>query len=116
VLAGAQSISAGDLLPDRTNQVQTTSNSQLKGLSLDQSMNLEATSVTRKPEPWFASPSAIQVIAHDDIERWSVSSLLEALRLAPNLEVAQIDSWQWVISARGQEIPCSIYGKIPWQF
>jgi hypothetical protein len=87
-----------------------------KILSLEQLMNLEVTSVVRKPEPWFASPSAIQVVTHDDIERSLASSPPEVLRLAPNLEVAQIDSWQWAFSARRQEIPRTIYGETTWQF
>src|SRR5437588_8936858 len=44
---------------------------------------------------------AIQVITQQDIRRSGASSLPEALRLATNLEVAQVDSRQWAISARG---------------
>jgi iron complex outermembrane receptor protein len=45
--------------------------------------------------------SAIQVINQEDIRRSGAASLPEALRLASNLEVAQVDSRQWAISARG---------------
>src|SRR5207248_5911145 len=45
--------------------------------------------------------SAIQVITAEDIMRSGATSLPEALRLATNLEVAQIDSRQWAITARG---------------
>jgi len=64
-------------------------------------MNVEVTTVTRQPEPLFTSPSAIQVITGEDIRRSGATSIPEALRLAPNLQVAQIDSRQWAISARG---------------
>src|SRR5207302_9921127 len=75
--------------------------SQLKRLTLEQLMNVEVTSVSRQPEPWFTSASAIQVITQEDIRRSGATSLPEALRLAPNLMVAQVDSSTWAISARG---------------
>src|SRR5204863_3930679 len=37
----------------------------------------------------------------EDIRRSGATSIPEALRLAPNVQVAQIDSRQWAISARG---------------
>lgn len=64
-------------------------------------MNLEVTSVSKRPEKLSDAASAIQVVTDDDIEQSGASSLPEALRLASNLEVAQIDSRQWAISARG---------------
>jgi len=73
----------------------------LKQLSIEQLMNLEVTSVSRRPERLSQTASAIQVITQDDIRRSGASSLAEALRLAPNLQVAQVDSRQWAISARG---------------
>ncbi len=73
----------------------------LKKLSIEQLMNLEVTSVSRRPERLAQAASAIQVITQQDIRRSGASSLPEALRLATNLQVAQIDSRQWAISARG---------------
>jgi iron complex outermembrane receptor protein len=73
----------------------------LKRLSLEELASLEVTSVSRRPEPWFTTASAIQVITSEEILRSGASSLPEALRLAPNLQVAQVDSRQWAISARG---------------
>jgi len=73
----------------------------LKQLSIEQLMNLEVMSVSKRPERLAQAASAIQVITYDDIRRSGASSLAEALRLAPNLQVAQVDSRQWAISARG---------------
>ena len=70
-------------------------------MSLEQLLNVEVTSVSRKPEKWFDAPSAIQVISQEDIRRSGATSLPEALRLAPNLQVAQVNSSSWAISARG---------------
>jgi len=72
-----------------------------KKLSLDELMDLEVTSVSRRPEKLSETASAIQVVTGDDIRRSGATSIPEALRLASNLSVAQIDSRQWAISARG---------------
>ena len=74
---------------------------ELKRLSLEELMNIEVTTVSRRPEPWFAAPSAIQVLHGEDILRSGAVLLPDALRLAPNLQVPQVDSLQWAISARG---------------
>src|SRR5216110_3152493 len=74
---------------------------KLKTLSMEQLMDIEVTSVSKKPEKLSAAASAIQVITQADIRRSGATSLPEALRLASNLEVAQVDSHQWAISARG---------------
>src|SRR3989442_6975817 len=73
----------------------------LKKLSIEQLMNLQVTSVSKRPERLSQTASAIQVITQEDIRRSGAASLPEALRLATNLQVAQVDSRQWAISARG---------------
>lgn len=73
----------------------------LKRLSLEQLMDVEVTSVSRRPEKLSTTASAIQIITGEDIRRSGASSIPEALRLAPNLQVAQVNSSQWAVSARG---------------
>src|SRR5881409_4485867 len=73
----------------------------LNKLSIEQLMNLQVTSVSKRPERLSQTASAIQVITQEDVRRSGASSLAEALRLATNLQVAQVDSRQWAISARG---------------
>ena len=73
----------------------------LKKLSIEQLMNLQVTSVSKRPERLAQTASAIAVITGEEIRRSGASSLPEALRLASNLQVAQVDSRQWAISARG---------------
>src|SRR6266487_2778710 len=75
--------------------------SELKKLSLDELLNTEVTSVSRRPEKLSETALAIQVITQEDIRRSGVTSLPEALRLAPNLQVAQVNSHDWAINARG---------------
>src|SRR5437870_3292295 len=73
----------------------------LTKLSIEQLMNLEVTSVSRRRERLAQAASAIQVITQQDIRRSGASSLPEALRLVTNLQVAQVNSRDWAISARG---------------
>lgn len=75
--------------------------SALKKMSVDELMDLEVTSVSKRPEKLSETASAIQVVTGDDTRRSGATSLPETLRLASNLEVAQIDSRQWAITARG---------------
>src|SRR5688572_24667532 len=83
----------------------STAGAQTRGglaeLSLEELANLEVTSVSRLPESLADAPAAIYVITRDDIRRSGAVWLPEALRLAPNLQVARIDSSQYAISARG---------------
>lgn len=74
---------------------------QYKKLSLSELMEVEVISVSRSPQKLNEAASAIQVITGEEIQRSGATSLAEALRLAPNLQVAQVNSSQWAISARG---------------
>lgn len=82
-------------------QESLSSSPALKKLSMEELMNIEVTSVSRRPEKLTESPSAIQVITHEDILRSGATSIPEVLRLATNLHVAQKNSHDWAISARG---------------
>ena len=74
---------------------------RLKQLSLDDLMNVQVTSVAKEPQKLLQAAAAIQVITAEDIRRSGATSIPEALRLADNLEVAQINAHDWAISARG---------------
>jgi iron complex outermembrane receptor protein len=73
----------------------------LADLSLEELGNVVVTSVSRRQERLAAAPASIYVITREDIRRAGVTSLPEALRLAPNLQVARADTNQYAISARG---------------
>lgn len=75
--------------------------SKLKKLSLEELMDIEVTSVSKRSEKLSEAASAIQVITGDDIKRSGATNIPEALRLSPNLQVSQIKSNAWIISARG---------------
>ncbi|MGH8707568.1 MAG: TonB-dependent receptor plug domain-containing protein [Burkholderiales bacterium] len=82
-------------------QAQAASRGELADLSLEELANLEVTSVSRRAERLSDAPASIFVITGDDIRRSGATSLPEALRLAPNLQVARVDARQYAISARG---------------
>lgn len=64
-------------------------------------MNIQVISLSRMPQKLTEIASGIQIITNEDIRRSGATSLPEALRLVPNLQVAQLNSGAWVISARG---------------
>ena len=59
------------------------------------------TSVLKRPDNRFNAPAAIHVITGEDIRRSGVRNFPEALRLAPGMNIAQIDAGQWAIGSRG---------------
>ena len=74
---------------------------QLKQLSIEQLADLEVTTVSKKPERLADAAAAVFVISSEDIRRGGFTSIAEALRLVPGLEVARIDANKWAISSRG---------------
>jgi iron complex outermembrane receptor protein len=70
-------------------------------LTLDQLVNLTVTSVTRTETKLNDAPAAISVITQEDIERSGATSIPEALRMAPGMDVAQINASEWAVGARG---------------
>ena len=65
------------------------------------SMDIPVTSVTKEASTVGRSPAAVFVITNEMIRRSGVTSIPEALRMAPGLDVAYINSNTWAISSRG---------------
>jgi len=83
-------------------QVQTREDTnKLTELSLEELMNVEVVSASKTAEKISETSAAIFVITQDDIRRSGVTSIPEALRMVPGMEVARIDANKWAISARG---------------
>jgi len=70
-------------------------------LSLQELLQVTVTSVSKKSQHLADAAAAIYVISNEDIKRTGVTSIPEALRLAPGINVARISSHQWAISSRG---------------
>ncbi|HEY4338945.1 MAG TPA: TonB-dependent receptor [Steroidobacteraceae bacterium] len=75
--------------------------SALKQLSIEELSNTEITSVSKTAEPLSDAAAAIFVITREDILNSGARSLPEILRLAPNLQVAQVTASSFAITARG---------------
>ena len=73
----------------------------LADLSIEELGNIQVTSVSRHAERLADAPASIFVITGEDISRAGATRLAEALRLAPNLEVARASASSYAISARG---------------
>jgi iron complex outermembrane receptor protein len=73
----------------------------LSSLSVDDLMNVEVTSVSRKGQKLSDTAAAVFVISQDDIRRSGATTIPEILRIMPGLDVARVNGNVWAISARG---------------
>ncbi|HMW21539.1 MAG TPA: TonB-dependent receptor [Nitrosomonas sp.] len=73
----------------------------LMDLSIEELMQIKITSVSRREQKLSGTPSAIFVITQEDIRRSGATSIPEALRMAPGVEVARVGTDKWSISVRG---------------
>src|SRR6266699_2377581 len=70
-------------------------------MSMEDLMNLQVTSVSKHTQKVADAAAAIFVITQEDIRRAGATSIPEAWRLVPGLEVARIDQNKWAIGSRG---------------
>ncbi|PCJ45378.1 MAG: hypothetical protein COA99_05075 [Moraxellaceae bacterium] len=69
--------------------------------SLEDLLNLTVTSVSKREERLFTTPSAVYVITQEDIRRSGYTTIAEALRVVPGIHVARAANYTWAISTRG---------------
>lgn len=79
----------------------TVQTSAFASMSLEELSNIEITSVSKNPQSLSDAAASVFIITSEDIRRSGVATLPEALRLAPNLHVAQVSASGYAISARG---------------
>jgi iron complex outermembrane receptor protein len=96
-----ESAAAASAPPEDNARKSLSSAAALKKLSVEELLNIEVTSVSKRPQKLAEAAAAIQVITGDDIARSGASSFPEAMRRADNLIVAQGTSASWSLSARG---------------
>jgi iron complex outermembrane recepter protein len=75
--------------------------SDLTSRSLTELMDIEVRSPSRTPQKLSQVAAAVYVITQEDIRRSGATTIAEALRMSPGLDVARIDSSRWAISSRG---------------
>ena len=93
-------VSAAAVCAQESNEANSTPEN-LKNLSLEELSEIEVTTPSKQPSRALQTPAAIYVITGEDIRRSGATSIPEALRLAPGVEVARIDANKWSIGIRG---------------
>jgi iron complex outermembrane receptor protein len=73
----------------------------ITGTSLTELFNLKITSLSKKKQALDKAAAAVYVLTHDEIDRMGVTTIADALRYIPGVEVANIDASRWAISIRG---------------
>ena len=73
----------------------------VNNLSIEDLLNVEVTSVSKKAQSLNDAAAAIFVISHEDIKRSGATSIPDALRLAPGLDVARVNANVWAVTSRG---------------
>src|SRR6202045_3304474 len=83
------------------NLAQQPKNYDLSQASIEDLMNIQVTSVSKKEQKLSKTGAAIFGITQDDIRRSGATNIPDLLRLAPGVDVARVDANQWAISIRG---------------
>lgn len=80
---------------------QTDPDRDIYKLDLEDLTKVKVTTASKSAQPLSEVPSAIYLIRSEDIRRSGATCIPEALRLAPGVNVAQIDGNKWMVSIRG---------------
>src|ERR1700677_3675953 len=89
------------LLAALSSYAQQPKDPDLSQASLEDLMNIQVTSVSKKEQNLSKTGAAIFVITQDDIRRSGAPNIPDLLRLAPGVDVARVDANRWAISIRG---------------
>lgn len=101
-LVGSVPLSRGD-----STENSEVTEGRLTQVSLEQLGEIEVTTASKRPVKVSRTPAAIYVVTQEDIRRSGATSIPEALRLVPGVEVARIDSNTWSLGVRGFGSPLS---------
>lgn len=73
----------------------------LLDMSLEELLNVEVSSVSKKVEKQADAAAAVYVLTTEDIRRSGCTSLPDVLRTVPGLQVAQVNAHSWAVTSRG---------------
>jgi len=74
---------------------------QLIDLSLEELLQVQVTTLSRRPQSLTVSPAAVFVVTQTDIQQSGARTIPDILRMVPGLQVAQVDASTWAVTARG---------------
>src|SRR5579872_3784701 len=80
---------------------QSAPDRDLTQFSLEDLMNVQVTSVSKKEQKLAKTGAAIFVITQEDIRRSGATSIPDLLRIVPGVHVAQMNAHTWIVSIRG---------------
>ncbi len=71
-------------------------------MSLEEILNIEVKTVSRKAEEVFKTSSAVTIITSEDIRRSGATSIPQLLRMVPGMNVGNLNANSWAVSTRGR--------------
>ena len=101
LLAGGLAVCLPSSAHGQEYALNTAQEPDLSALSIEELAQIPVRSASKREEPLSGAATALYVITENDILASAATSLPEVLRLAPNLQVQQIDASQYAITARG---------------
>jgi iron complex outermembrane receptor protein len=96
-----RSLAAMTVLTGWSGWAQQNNNPDLSQASLEDLMNIQVTSVSKKEQKLSKTGAAVFVITQEDIRRSGATNIPDLLRMAPGVDVARVDANRWAISIRG---------------
>ncbi len=73
----------------------------IAGTEIEDLLNMTITSASKIAETIKKTPAAVFVLTAEDIQRSGATSIPEALRLVPGVQVARVDANKWAVTMRG---------------
>ena len=92
---------AGSSAPCFADSPAKQQNDALLNMSLADLGNIKVTSTSKEPEELWKTPAAVYVLTQEDIRRYGATTIPEALRLVPGVQVSRIDQDHWAVGIRG---------------
>ena len=89
------------LLLAKSLAAQDPKSQDLTQVSLEDLMNIQVTSVSKKEQTLGSAGAAVFVITQEDIRRSGATNIPDLLRMVPGVNVAQMSGSTWAISVRG---------------
>ena len=85
----------------QSKQAPRSASSDLTQVSIENLMNVEVSSASKKDQRLLRTAAAVFVLTQEDIRRSGATNIPDLLRLVPGLDVAQIDASDWAVTSRG---------------
>ena len=101
ILCAAMAIASASALAAQDERRPQDPPQDVTDIDLDDLMKVHVTTAGRKAQALSDVPSAIYVVRDEEIKRTGVTSIPEALRSVPGLQVARLQANSWAVSSRG---------------